>query len=82
MTTLQRLERSIAREEAKRGSDSPFVKDLKEQLRAMKANSGKTSKEVYLMSAVDFSKPKSNLPDAPKREAFDSQEQFEEAMDY
>lgn len=59
MGTLERqLEESIARLEAERGSDAPFVKDLKEQLRAIRENSGKTSQEVYRMQAVNFSPEK------------------------
>lgn len=55
MTTLiQELPRRIERLEAKFGSDDPFVKDLKRQYAAMKETDGKTTQDVYLMSAVKF----------------------------
>lgn len=51
---IDRLPAEIARLEAKHGSDNKFVMDLKEQLRAMKANEGKTTQDVYRMQAVNF----------------------------
>ena len=55
MTTLiESLKAQIARLEPKHGSDDPFVKDLKEQLRASEETLGKTAQEVYQMRAVQF----------------------------
>lgn len=54
-TLIESLKRQIARLEAEHGSDNPFVKDLKEQLRASEATTDKTSHEVFRMQAVDFS---------------------------
>ena len=56
-TLIEQLEKDIPRLEAKYGSDNPFVKDSKEQLRAMKANAGKSTQEVFRMQAADFSPP-------------------------
>ena len=67
----------IARLEAKHGSDNKFVKDLKEQLRASEATSGKTAQEVFRMQAFDFT-PK--LPAVPTREQFSTQDEFNEAL--
>lgn len=53
-TLIELLKAEIARLEAKHGSEHPFVKDLKEQLRASEATSGKTAQEVFRMQAVDF----------------------------
>jgi len=55
---IEELPGKIARLEAKYGSDNPFVKDMKEQLRAMKETAGKSTQDVYLMQAVDFSPEK------------------------
>lgn len=48
----------IQKLEAKYGSDNPYVKDLKEQLRAMKENDGKTTQDVYRLQAMNFSSNK------------------------
>lgn len=78
MTTLiEDLKAEIVRLEAMHGSDNKFVKDLKEQLRASQATSGKTAQEVFRMQAVDFS-PK--LPTGPTRDQFSTQEEFDEAL--
>lgn len=58
-TLIESLERDIPRLEAEFGSDNQFVKDSKEQLRAMKENAGKTTQDVYRMQAVNFSRPNS-----------------------
>ena len=76
-TLIEDLKEAITRLEAKHGSDNKFVKDLKEQLRASEATSGKTAQEVFRMQAVDFS-PK--LPAAPTRDQFATQEEFDEAL--
>ena len=58
MTTLaEELPKKIKRLEASHGSDNPFVRMLKEQLRASKETKGKSAKEVYLASV------KSRLPE-------------------
>ena len=55
MTTLiESLKAQIVRLEPKHGSDDPFVKDLKEQLRASEDTLGKTAQDVYQMQAVQF----------------------------
>ena len=56
-TLIESLKAEIARLEAKHGSDHPFVKDLKEQLRASQETSGKTAHEVYRMQAAQFEPP-------------------------
>jgi len=56
-TLIEDLKRRIPKLEAEHGSDHPYVKDLKEQLRASEANAGKTADEVYRMQAVQFSPP-------------------------
>ena len=53
-TLLEQLPERIARLESKVGSDSPFVKQLKEQLRAMKETGDKTADEVYFLQAGVF----------------------------
>lgn len=55
-TLIERLPGRIAALEASHGSDNPFVKDLKEQLRASIANQGKSAQQVYQMQAVRFPK--------------------------
>lgn len=49
---IEELPARIAELEAKHGSADPFVKDLKEQLRAMKANVGKSAQDVFVAGAV------------------------------
>jgi hypothetical protein len=51
---IERLPERIARLEAKYGSEAKYVKSLKEQLRAMKANQGKTAEQVFKMQALQF----------------------------
>lgn len=53
-TLIEQLPERIARLEAKVGSDNPFVKQLKEQLRAMKETGDKTAQEVYFLQTVNF----------------------------
>lgn len=62
-TLIESLKRQIKRLEAKHGSDSPFVKDLNEQLRASEETSGKTAHEVFRMQTVDFSPPADDPPE-------------------
>lgn len=76
-TLIEDLKAEITRLEAKHGSDDPYVKRLKEQLRASDATSGKTAQEVFRMQAFDFS-PK--VPEPPMREQFLTQEEFDEAL--
>jgi hypothetical protein len=76
-TLVEDLKAEIVRLEAKHGSDNKFVKDLKEQLRASEATSGKTAQEVFRMQSFDFT-PK--LPAAPTREQFSTQDEFDEAL--
>lgn len=76
-TLIDDLKVEIKRLEAKHGLDNKFVNDLKEQLRASEATSGKTAQEVLRMQAVDFS---SKLPAPPIREKFLTQEEFDEAI--
>lgn len=54
-TLLQQLPDKIKRLEGKHGSDNPYVKQLKEQLRAMTANGDKSTQEVFRMQAFNFS---------------------------
>ena len=70
-TLMQELPEKIARLEAKHGSENPFVKQLKEQLRAMQEVADKPAQEVYRMQAVSFQ---------PSASASD-QEQVDEAAD-
>ena len=53
---IEKMPGKIARLEAKFGSDNGFVKDLKRQYEGMKANQGKTSRDVYRMAATIFRK--------------------------
>jgi len=76
-TLVEDLKAEIVRLEAKHGSDNKFVKDLKEQLRASEATSGKTVQEVFRIQAVDFS---SKLPAAPTQDQFSTQDEFDEAL--
>lgn len=69
---IQSLPKRIARLEAKHGSDDPYVKDLKEQLRAMQENDGKTTQDVYRMQAVNFSKK--TTPTSSSREPEETEE--------
>lgn len=50
-TLIEELPGRIARLEATRSSDSPFVQQLKEQLRAMKETSGRSTEELFRMSS-------------------------------
>lgn len=65
-TLIEQLPAEIARVEAKFGSDNPFVKQLKEQLRGMKENGNKSAKDVYRLQAVNFGQP--SAPAKPKSE--------------
>jgi sRNA-binding protein len=62
-TLIESLKAEIARMEAKHGSDDPFVKDLKEQLRASEETSGKTAHEVYRMQAFNFAVQEDEKPE-------------------
>lgn len=50
-TLIEELPGRIARLESTHGSDNPFVQQLKEQLRAMKETSGRSTEELFRMSA-------------------------------
>ena len=76
-TLIESLKAQIARLEAKHGSDSPFVEDLKEQLRASEATEGETAEEVFKMQAVNFAPA---LPDAPKMSQYANRDDYEEAL--
>jgi hypothetical protein len=76
-TLIEDLKEAITRLEAKHCSDNKFVKDLKEQLRASEATSGKTVQEAFRMQAVDFS---SKLPAVPTQNQFSTQDEFDEAL--
>lgn len=55
MTTLiENLRESIKRMEAEHGSEDPYVKDLKEQLRACLANGDKSAQEVFMAQTFSF----------------------------
>ena len=55
MTSLiESLKTEISRLEAEYGLDNPYVKDLRQPLRASEETSGKTAQEVYQMQAVQF----------------------------
>jgi hypothetical protein len=56
LSSFQRRSQGL---EAKFGPDNPYVKQLKEQLRASIATQGKSSYDVYLMQAT-------KLPQAPE----------------
>ncbi|MBM9536190.1 hypothetical protein [Desulfobulbus alkaliphilus] len=71
---IDEMPEKIARLEASHGSDNPFVKDLKRQYAAMKANQGKTAEEVYRMQAVQF-------PDQQPKASSSSKPQTKEEID-
>jgi len=56
---------------------SSLIDDLKAQLCASGATSGKTVQEVFRMQAVDFS---SKLPAVPTQDQFSTQDEFDEAL--
>ena len=58
-TLIERLQSEIVRLEIKHGSEHPFVKQLKEQLRASIANEGKSTQDVYRMQARQWTKNES-----------------------
>ena len=62
-TLIESLKAQISRLEAKHGLDDPFVKDLKEQLHASEATSGKTTQEVYQAQAVQFAPVEADSPE-------------------
>jgi hypothetical protein len=64
-TLIEQLPAEIARLEAKFGPDNPYVKQLKEQLRASIVTQGKSSYDVYLMQATKFPQ----APELPAAEA-------------
>ena len=51
-TLIEQLKRDVAELEPRLGSEHPFVKGLKEQLRASEANAGKSTEEVFRVQAV------------------------------
>lgn len=62
-TLIEKLPARIARLEATRGSVSPFVQQLKEQLRAMKETSGRSTEALFRISArpnFDFKTDQNN----------------------
>ena len=73
-TLIEELPKQIERLEAKFGPDNPYVKQLKEQLRASIATQGKSSQDVYLMQAT-------KLPRAPELPATASSEAPPVALD-
>jgi hypothetical protein len=58
-TLIERLKSEIERQETRLGSEHPFVKQLKEQLRASIANEGKSTQDVYRMQARQWTKNES-----------------------
>ena len=62
---IESLPGQIKRLEEKVGPDSPYVKDLKEQLRAMKETQGMSARDVFLMAAYEFAPD----PAVPPRKA-------------
>jgi len=56
-TLFQELPEKIKRLEASHGPNNPFVKMLKEELRAIQETGGKSTQEVFRMQAFEF-KPK------------------------
>jgi hypothetical protein len=87
MTTLvEDLKRSIAQLEEEAPS-SRLLKDFREQLAAIEYSDGKTAEQLYYSGnpVVPTSQPEiaaKKLPDAPTRDQFRSQEEFEEARGY
>ncbi len=61
-TLIEELPARIARLKSKHGSDDPFVKDWKVQLRAIKENVGKSTQDVYLAQTHNFSLPSKAAP--------------------
>lgn len=51
-TLIEQLKKDVEELEPRLGSEHPFVKDLKEQLRASEANAGNSTEEVFRMQAV------------------------------
>ena len=62
---LEELEADLPQLEAEFGSDSLYVKDLKEQVRASKANAGKSARDVYRMAAYRFPKASASAEQGP-----------------
>lgn len=62
---IEQLPGRIARLEAKHGPDDPYVKDLKEQLRASKATQGQTAQEVYRAQVFHIAAPSSTTAALP-----------------
>ena len=58
-TLIERLQSEIERQEMRLGLEHPFVKQLKEQLRASIANEGKSTQDVYRMQARQWTKNES-----------------------
>lgn len=54
-TLIEQLKKDVAELELKHGSEHPFVKDLKEQLRASMENGDKSTQEVYRLQATSAS---------------------------
>lgn len=50
-TLVEKLPEQIAQLESTHGSDNPFVKQLKEQLRAMKETSGRSTEDLFRMAS-------------------------------
>ncbi len=53
-TLIERLPARIARLQEKRGPNDPFVRDLKEQLRASRATQGRTAEQVFKLQATQL----------------------------
>ena len=63
-TLIEDLPKQIARLEAKHGPNDPYVKDLKEQLRASIATQGKSAQEVFRMQSVSLApQPTASAPE-------------------
>lgn len=63
---IEDLPARIARLEAKHGPNDPFVKDLKEQLRASLATQGKSTQDVYRMQAIPLTQASKPAKSGPK----------------
>lgn len=63
-TLIEELPKRIERLEAEFGSDNPYVKQLKERLRASIATQGKSSQDMYLMQAAKFPQGPESPPSA------------------
>lgn len=79
---LDLLKEQLKKSEARSGPDNPFVKGLKAQIAKLEKPRAPNPMEAYSVGtrAAPLTQDGQRLPEAPTRDQFNTQEEFEEAL--